>query len=129
MCSRAWAQWLWHTSLAVLNMWNLPRAGSEPVSSALAGGLLTTGPSEKSLRLHFKKSCTMCYFCETPCPQGKDDQHPYKKLYATQLRRRVPCVHRGEFFFRKHLTDFSLMTCSHYTTFHCSYLWMPSISY
>ena len=30
-------------------MWNLPGAGIEPVSSALAGGFLTTGPPEKSL--------------------------------------------------------------------------------
>lgn len=35
-------------------------------------------------------------------------------------------VSTGEFFFRD---NFSLVTCSHYTTFHCSYLWMPSISY
>ena len=30
-------------------MWNLPRSGIEPVSPALTGGLLTTGPPGKSL--------------------------------------------------------------------------------
>ena len=29
-------------------MWNLPRPGTEPVSPALAGGLLITEPPEKS---------------------------------------------------------------------------------
>ena len=31
-------------------MWNLPGQGIEPVSAALAGGLLTTGPPGKSSR-------------------------------------------------------------------------------
>ena len=30
-------------------MWNLSRPGIDPVSPALAGGFLTTGPPEKSL--------------------------------------------------------------------------------
>ena len=30
------------------SMWNLPRPGTEPVSPALAGGLLSTGPPGKS---------------------------------------------------------------------------------
>ena len=30
-----------------------PRPGIEPVSPALEGGFLTTGPSEKSLEIHF----------------------------------------------------------------------------
>ena len=29
-------------------MWNLPESGIEPVSPALAGGFLATGPPEKS---------------------------------------------------------------------------------
>ena len=33
-------------------LWSLPRPGIEPVSPALAGGFLTTGPSGKSLT-HF----------------------------------------------------------------------------
>ena len=39
-----WAQLL-------LDVWNLPELGNEPVSPALAGGLSTTGPPGKSLSL------------------------------------------------------------------------------
>ena len=35
------------------NMWDLPGPGIEPVSPALAGGLLTTAPPEKSLKGKF----------------------------------------------------------------------------
>ena len=37
-------------------MWNLPCPGIEPVSSALTGGFLTTGPQGKSLNklIHVK---------------------------------------------------------------------------
>ena len=40
-----------HSTRALLfhGMWNLPRPGIEPVSPALAGGFLTTGPPGKSL--------------------------------------------------------------------------------
>ena len=34
-------------------MWNLPRPGIEPMSPALAGRFLTTGPPEKFLRIVF----------------------------------------------------------------------------
>ena len=34
--------------LFLCGMWDLPRPGIEPVSSALADGFLTTGPPEKS---------------------------------------------------------------------------------
>ena len=34
-------------------VWNLPLAGTESVSSALARGFLTTGPPEKSTLIHF----------------------------------------------------------------------------
>ena len=48
-----WAQ-PWHTrALLPHGMWSHPRAGFEPVSSALAGRCLTTGPPEKSLFLLF----------------------------------------------------------------------------
>ena len=44
---------LWSAGLAVVVhglscMWTLPRAGIKPVSPALAGGFLTTGPPGKS---------------------------------------------------------------------------------
>ena len=35
-------------------MWDLPRPGIEPVSPALAGGLLSTMPPGKSPKLHFR---------------------------------------------------------------------------
>ena len=35
-------------------MWNLPRPGLEPVSLALAGGFLYTGPPVKSCLQNFK---------------------------------------------------------------------------
>ena len=46
--------WLPHS------MWNLPRPGIEPVSPALAGGFLTTGPPVKSLTLVFFLSLPIC---------------------------------------------------------------------
>ena len=42
LCSCGTWAWLSHS------MWNLPEAGIEPMSSALAGGVLTTGPPGKS---------------------------------------------------------------------------------
>ena len=36
-------------------MWDLPEAGLEPVSPALAGGFLTTTPPGKSLEFFFNK--------------------------------------------------------------------------
>ena len=35
-------------------MWDLPEPGIEPVSPALAGGFLTTGPPGKPYRFVFK---------------------------------------------------------------------------
>ena len=45
-----------HAGLVVVGhgMWNLPGPGLEPVSPALAGGFLTTGPPEKSEKLRFE---------------------------------------------------------------------------
>ena len=37
-------QWLWLTGLLPPGVWDLPRPGTEPVSPALAGRLITTGP-------------------------------------------------------------------------------------
>ena len=41
-------QQLWGTGLVPRGMWNLPRTGIEPVSPALAGRFLITGPPGKS---------------------------------------------------------------------------------
>ena len=35
---------MWYRGLVALRMWDLPRPGMEPVSSALAGGFFTTEP-------------------------------------------------------------------------------------
>ena len=35
---------LWHMGLVAQGMWDLPRPGVEPISPALQGGFLTTGP-------------------------------------------------------------------------------------
>jgi len=43
----------------LLIMWDLPRPGIEPVSSALAGGFFTTGPPGKSLSGH-SEECHIC---------------------------------------------------------------------
>ena len=43
------------------DMWDLPRPGIEPVSPALAGGLLTTGPPEKSESLLFCSICSVLF--------------------------------------------------------------------
>ena len=54
--SRAQAQQLWRTGLgAPRGMWDLPRAGLEPVSPALAGGFLTTVPPGNSPNLFLTK--------------------------------------------------------------------------
>ena len=42
---RSWGAWAW----LLPGMWNLPRPGIEPMSPALAGEFLTTGPRGKSL--------------------------------------------------------------------------------
>ena len=39
---------VWCTGLVAPRLWNLPGLGIEPLSSALAGGFLTTGPPGKS---------------------------------------------------------------------------------
>ena len=41
-------QKLWQTGLLPFDMWDLPRAGTEALSPALAGRLPTTGPPGKS---------------------------------------------------------------------------------
>ena len=38
------AQKLLHRAWLLCGMWNLPGPGTEPMSPALAGGFLTTGP-------------------------------------------------------------------------------------
>ena len=49
-----WGLLLRHTDLADCGLWNpSPRSGLEPVSSALEGGIPTTGPSPKSRVMHF----------------------------------------------------------------------------
>lgn len=58
LCCGAWVlgtrlQELWPTGLAALPCANLPWPGIEPMIPALAGGLLITGPAEKSP----KRSC------------------------------------------------------------------------
>ena len=79
-CSGAWAlecthagprvlaQQVWHTDLVPRRTWNLPRPEIEPVSSALVGGFLTTGPPGKSKIFffffnmgHFKTLYCTCY--------------------------------------------------------------------
>ena len=48
--SSARAQQLWHMwAWLPRGLWDLPRPGIAPVSRALAGGFLTTGPPEQSL--------------------------------------------------------------------------------
>ena len=47
------AQELWHVGLYVLQCVETSRLGVEPVSPALAGGFLTTGPLAKSFSLLF----------------------------------------------------------------------------
>ena len=42
-------------------MWDLPGPGLEPVSSALAGGFLTTAPPRKSLNYNFEKISDTTY--------------------------------------------------------------------
>ena len=46
--SSAQAQQLWCPGFVALQHRGLPGAGIEPVSPALAGGFLTTGPPEES---------------------------------------------------------------------------------
>ena len=46
-CSCCGTQTLGHKGLAALHMWELPRPGIKPVSPALVGGFLTTGPPGK----------------------------------------------------------------------------------
>ena len=43
-------------------MWNLPRPGIEPVSSALAGGFLATGPPGKYLPWYLENNTCLAIF-------------------------------------------------------------------
>ena len=45
---------MWLTGLVVLDMWDLPGPGLEPVSTALAGGFLTTAPPGKPSTTAFR---------------------------------------------------------------------------
>ena len=54
-CGDPWA-WLLHS------MWNLPRPGIEPVSSALAGGFLATGPPGKYLPWYLENNTCLSIF-------------------------------------------------------------------
>ena len=58
MGSRARAQQLWHTGLDASGVWDLPSPGTEPVSSALAGRLLTSGPPGRSTNTALFMNCT-----------------------------------------------------------------------
>ena len=51
--SRPQAQQLQHIGLLLHSMWDLPRSEIEPLSPALAGQFLTTGPPEKSYGIVF----------------------------------------------------------------------------
>ena len=62
MGSRVWAQQLQDTRACLLrSMWKLPRPGIKPMSPALAGRFLPTGPSGKSLTLDFNCSTQSLY--------------------------------------------------------------------
>ena len=54
-CRGPWA-WL------LPSMWNLPRPGIEPVSSALAGGFLATGPPGKYLPWYLENNTCLAIF-------------------------------------------------------------------
>ena len=64
------SQGLWRMGLFIscsTGMWNFPRPGVKPISPALAGGFLTTGPPGKSsgsLTYHFF-TCTQFCLCRT----------------------------------------------------------------
>ena len=61
--SRAWAQYCGARAQLLLGMWNLLRPGIEPVSPALAGGFLTTGPPGKSQLFSFVDSHKSSFVC------------------------------------------------------------------
>ena len=74
-CCGAWSLGAWASVVAahglsscgprsqlLRGMWDLPRAGLEPVSPTLAGGFLTIGPSGKSLFVYLILSCMSCLY-------------------------------------------------------------------
>ena len=73
MGPRAQAQQLWRTGLVALRVWDLPRPGLEPVSPALAGGFLTTGPPGKPLKYFFETLLVACV--------------PYRKKYIIKISK------------------------------------------
>ena len=62
-CCGAWAQYCGARAQLLLGMWNLLRPGIEPVSPALAGGFLTTGPPGKSQLFSFVDSHKSSFVC------------------------------------------------------------------
>ena len=54
-CGLQWSQYTGSVvaALGLSCMWNPPRPGTEPMSSALAGGFLTTGPPREALSIFF----------------------------------------------------------------------------
>ena len=51
-------QQLWCSGVLAHDMWDLPGSGIEPVSPALAGRLLTTGPPGKPRRFVLEEMAT-----------------------------------------------------------------------
>ena len=49
--SRTQAQELWRKGLLPCSMWDLPRPRTKPMSPAMAGRFLTTGPKSKMIKI------------------------------------------------------------------------------
>ena len=73
-------------------MWNLPRLGVQPVSPALEGGFLTTGPRGKSsldIFLEENTSSVVFYPIDSECvtkkgysPPTKEKREPMGQTFA-----------------------------------------------
>ena len=77
-------------------MWNLPRAGIKPMSPALAGGCLTTGPPVKS------PAWVLCPVLG-PGPGSPTEAHQQRGSKSAPLRKAERLLQKDEMQGRKNL--------------------------
>ena len=89
-------------------IWHLPRPGTEPVSPALEGGFLITGPQGKPYWWLFCKERHWCLvkWCVKrpeeellPSPQKESERlspYQWRKLHVSRERRPVTCIKSSE---------------------------------
>ena len=77
--------------------WNLPRPGTEPMSPALAGRCLTTGPPRKSdiVFFNFPHGTNLTRIIRCPCPSVLWSRTNFSQIYSKWDRLLLSLVAAG----------------------------------